>query len=81
LRDIERFLALQQSLQPAAWNSCLRDVLSEGRPDPEGGVVLGELLRSLAEMGPDHLEAIRELRGEELQKGLCGLPCGPLPID
>jgi len=66
LSDLERFLSLTQSANKEEWAACLAH-LRELPACQEGGAA--ELLELLQGLGPAHLEAIREFKRTEQNKG------------
>jgi hypothetical protein len=66
LRDLEHWLSVQRQVQ---------DRLREGGSVPAGTTLVTELLRSTAQIGLEHLEAVRELLEEELARDLVGPWC------
>ena len=77
LQDLERFLALKESMQDEAWEACLAEMercSRAGEASPAAG--LRELMSLAMSMGASHLEAVRELKLEERKKGVIDYACG-----
>lgn len=77
LQDLERFLALKESMDEEVWEACLAEMEKCSRAADRGAVEeLRELLALAMGMGSRHLEAVRELKLEERKKGVIDYACG-----
>ena len=68
LSDLERFLTLSQSVDTDDWRDCLAQIHELPHVQDVKGAI-SELLDLVQRMGPAHLEAIREFKRKEQDKG------------
>jgi len=66
LSDLEGLLSRSQSVSREEWDACLAQI--RGLPQFQEGA-MAELVGLLHKVGPAHLEAIREFKRKEQDKG------------
>ncbi len=66
LDDLEQFISLARSVTRNEWQSWLKEA---DKPRQLQGSAVSELLGRVQDLGPAHLEAIREFKRKEQNKG------------
>jgi hypothetical protein len=72
LQDLERLLTAMADLGDAPLADCVEALEATGDPRADAMKTLAD---AAARLGPRHLNAVRELKGEERKKGVVDFAC------